>query len=78
MTAIRNEAIGYINELSEEKLMGAIDYLRNLCEKKHPFEITSKEDLYSKIDEGLEDVQQGRVRPFKEAMTDMRKRIAER
>jgi|GEM_PF-2860703 len=33
-------------------------------EPKHPLEVTSKEELYKRIDKGLEDVRQGRVRPF--------------
>jgi predicted transcriptional regulator len=78
MMTIRNEAIGYINELPEERLESAITYLRNLCEKKHPLEVSSAEELHAKIEEGLEDVRQGRTRPFKEAMADIRKRIAER
>jgi len=58
---IRNEDIGYINELPEDKLYGA-----------------SEAELLNEIEKGLEDVRQGRVRPFKEAMADIRKRASKR
>jgi len=60
MVAIREKAIGYINELPEESLVNVISYLRFLVEQKHPLEVTSKEELYRRIDEGLEDARQGR------------------
>ena len=77
-TIIRNEVIGYINELPEDKLYSALDYIRFLREKKYPVEISIEEELFDEIEKGLEDVRQGRVRPFKEAMADIRKRASER
>jgi len=74
-TTIRNEVIGYINELPEDKLYSALDYIRFLCEKKYHVGISSEEELFNEIEKGLEDVRQGRVRPFKEAMADIRKRV---
>jgi len=71
MFAARKIAMEYLNEVPEEKLPGVIDYLRFICEPKNPLELTSKEDLYRRIDEGLEDVQQGRVRPFEDAMNEI-------
>jgi len=79
MTAIKNEAIGYINELPEEKLIAVINFLRNLQTAKHPLEISCKKELYKKLDKGLEDVENGRARPFDdvmdEIMHDLQKRI---
>ncbi|MCL2362349.1 MAG: hypothetical protein FWC73_11130 [Defluviitaleaceae bacterium] len=71
MVAIRNKAIEYINELPEERLVSALNYLRFLGEQTHPLEITSKEVLYRKIDNGLEDVAHGRVRPFDDVMEEI-------
>ena len=51
MLAIREMAIEYLNEVPEEKLPGVIDYLRFVCEPKNPLEVTSKEELYKRIDE---------------------------
>ncbi|MCL1884952.1 MAG: hypothetical protein FWF81_14495 [Defluviitaleaceae bacterium] len=75
MTAVRNEAIGYINEMPEEKLTSALDFLRGLCEKKHPLEITSEEEFYNKLEEGLDDMRNGRGVPIEDAMRDLRQRV---
>ena len=77
-TTIRNEVIGYINELPEDKLYSALDYIQFLREKEYPVGISSEEELFNEIEKGLEDVRRGRVRPFKEAMADIRKRAAGR
>ena len=76
MTAIRNEAIGYINELPEEKLVSALEYLKRLCEKEHPLQVKSKEELYSRIDAGLDDLKNCRGEPFEDTIRDLRQRIA--
>jgi len=75
-TAIRNEVISYINELPEEKLSSALDYVRFLREKKHSWEATCIEDVYRSIDEGLDDIENGRVKPFDEAMSEIREKLA--
>ena len=77
MLAIRERAIGYLNEVPEEKLPGVIDYLRFVCEPKHPLEVTTREEFYRRIDEGLEDMRQGRVQPFEEAMQEIRQKLAQ-
>ncbi|MCL2379024.1 MAG: hypothetical protein FWC77_07860 [Defluviitaleaceae bacterium] len=77
MLAAKEMAIGYINKMSEERVISALDYLRFLYEQRLPFEVTSKDELYSKIDEGLEDMQQGRVQPYKDAMQDIRKELTQ-
>jgi len=59
MLAVKEMAIRYINEMPEERLESALDYLQLLCEKEPPFAVNSKDDLYKKIDEGLEDMRQG-------------------
>ena len=74
-TAIRKEAIEYINELPEEKLGNVITYLRNIGAKKNPVEVTTKEELYARLEEGLEDIRQGRVQPFDEAMREIRQEL---
>jgi len=71
MVAIREKAIGYINEMPEERLAGVVSYLQFLVAQKHPLEITSKEELYREIDKGLDDIEHGRVRPFEDAMDDI-------
>jgi predicted transcriptional regulator len=43
--------------------------------KRH---ISSKEKLYALIEEGLEDVRQGRVKPWDEVITNIRKSINQR
>jgi len=73
MTAmtIRNEAIGYINELPEDKLDIVINYLRNIRAKKNPVEVTTKEELYRRLEEGLDDIKNGRVHPFEDVMREV-------
>ena len=39
-------------------------------------QLVGKQELYKQIDKGMEDVRNGRVRPYKEAMADIRQRIA--
>jgi hypothetical protein len=79
MTAIKDEAIGYINAMPEEKMISAISFLRKLQGAKHPLEITSKKELYKKLDKGMDDIKNGRVYPFDEVMDeimdDLQKRI---
>ncbi|MCL2198658.1 MAG: hypothetical protein FWB80_07025 [Defluviitaleaceae bacterium] len=75
-TAIRNEVISYINELPEDKLSSALDYVRSLREKKHPWEATCIEDVYRSIEEGLDDLENGRCEPFEDTMRDLRKMVA--
>ena len=76
MLAVKERAISYINEMPEEQVASALDYLRFLCEQRFPFEITNKDELYRKIGEGLEDMQQGRVQPFAESMQEVRQELA--
>ena len=78
MTAIINEAIGYLNQLPEAELINATEYLKRLTEKKHPLEITSKEELYKKIEAGLDDMKNGRSKPFDEVMLELRQNIIQR
>ena len=40
-------------------------------------QLIGRHELYRFVNEGLEAVKRGRVRPYKEAMADLRKRIAE-
>lgn len=75
MIDIRSEIMGYINEIPEERLPSALDYLRFLCETKNPLEITSKKELYRKIDEGLDDLEHGRDEPFEDTMRDLRQMV---
>jgi hypothetical protein len=70
--AIRNEAIGYINELPDEKLRIVINYLRNIGAKKNPVEVTTKEELYARLEAGLEDIRHGRVTSMEEVMREAR------
>ena len=37
--------------------------------------LAGKNELYKLIDEGMEDVKNGRVKPYKEAITDLKQRI---
>lgn len=39
-------------------------------------QLAGRQELYRLIDTGLEDVKNGRVRPYKEAMADVRKKVA--
>ena len=77
IATLREEAIGYINDLPEDKLVGLLDYMQFLCEKSHPFVVNSLEELYAAIDEGLEDLKHGRHEPFEDTMRDLRKIIAD-
>jgi len=77
MTAMKSEAIGYINELSEEKMISVLNFLRSIRMAKHPLEVSSKEELYRKLNEGLDDIENGLVQPFEEAMQDIRKELAQ-
>ena len=77
-TTIRNEVISYINELPEDKLYSALDYIQFLLKKQYPVGISNEDELFNEVEKGLEDVRRGRVRPFKEAMAGIRKRASER
>jgi len=39
-------------------------------------QMSGRQELYALIDEGLDAAENGRVRPYREAMADIRKRIA--
>jgi prevent-host-death family protein len=39
--------------------------------------LAGRQELYRLLDEGMEDVKNGNVRPYREAMSDIRKKIAE-
>ena len=39
--------------------------------------LVGKQELYTLTDEGLDDARNGRVRPYKNAISDLRQRIAE-
>jgi predicted transcriptional regulator len=71
-TAIRNEAIGYINELPEDKLDAVLHYLREIRTKKNPVEVSTKEELYRRLEEGLDDIANGRVHSLEEVMREAR------
>lgn len=77
MLAIRSEAIGYINEMSEEKLTSALEFLRGLCDKNHPLEITSKEELFKKLEVGLDDMKHGRGEPFEDTIRGLRNMVVQ-
>jgi len=76
MLAIKEKAIGYINEMPDERLASALDYLRFLCEHKLPYEVTTKAKFFNKIDEGLADMKHGRMQPLDEAMWEIRQGLA--
>ena len=78
MTAIRSRAIEFIHEIPEEKLTSLLDYMQFLCEKRHPLEITSKEQLYRHLDEGMDDIKNGRFLPFDEAMREIRQELKQK
>ncbi|MCL2388031.1 MAG: hypothetical protein FWC89_10860 [Defluviitaleaceae bacterium] len=40
-------------------------------------DITNEEEFHKFIEEGLEDVRQGRVQPFKDAMREIRQELAQ-
>ncbi|MCL2050058.1 MAG: hypothetical protein FWG87_15160 [Defluviitaleaceae bacterium] len=71
MTAMRNEAIAYINKMPEEKIENAVNYLRLLHEKRNPAEASGIEEVYERIEAGLEDFKHGRSRPFEEVMGEI-------
>ncbi|MCL1884132.1 MAG: DUF2281 domain-containing protein [Defluviitaleaceae bacterium] len=73
ITVIRDEVIGYINELPEEKLSSLLDYARFLRKKNHSWEATCIEDVYRNIEEGLDDLKHGRCEPFEDTMRDFKK-----
>ncbi|MCL2603445.1 MAG: hypothetical protein FWD90_03090 [Defluviitaleaceae bacterium] len=77
MLAIKEKAIGYINEMPDERLASALDYLRFLCERKPPFEIIAKDEFYNKINEGMDDMRQGNVQPLATAMADIRRELTQ-
>ncbi|MCL2665400.1 MAG: hypothetical protein FWE82_07295 [Defluviitaleaceae bacterium] len=77
MLAIKEKAISYINEMPDERLASALDYLRFLCERKPPFEITAKDEFSAKINEGIDDMQQGNVQPLAMFMADIRRELAQ-
>jgi hypothetical protein len=79
MTAatIRTNLIEYVNELPEEKLPSLLDYVRFLCEKRNPAEVTTLEEVYQRIDEGLDDLAHNRSEPFEDTMRDLREMVAQ-
>ena len=50
----------------------SLQVLRVLYEKKHPLKIASEEDFYNKLEEGLDDMLNGRGVPIEDAMYDLR------
>jgi predicted transcriptional regulator len=77
MLAIKERAINYINEMPDERLASALDYLRFLCEREPTFEITTKDKFYAKINEGMDDMRQGNVQPLAMAMADIRRELSQ-
>jgi len=75
MQAVKERAINYINEMPEEQVFSALDYLRFLSERRPSYEITTKEEFYKNIEEGLEDIRQGRVRPFRDVMDEIKNEL---
>ena len=78
MMAIRENAMRQLEIVPDEKLQWVIDYMRLVCESSPPYEVTTKEVFYRNLDEGLEDMRQGRVRPFQDAMTELMGELQQR
>ncbi|MCL1884131.1 MAG: hypothetical protein FWF81_10325 [Defluviitaleaceae bacterium] len=70
ITAIKDEVIGYMNDLPEEKLSSLLDYARFLRKKNHSWEATCIEDVYRSIEEGLDDIKHGRFYPLEDVMRE--------
>jgi len=77
MLATRERAVEYLYEIPEDKLPGVIDYLRFMCAPQNPVEVTTKEEFIRRIEEGLDDIQQGRVLPLDEAMQEIKQALAQ-
>ena len=45
--------------------------------EKHPIKVSNKDELYKKLQEGLDDIENGRAQPFDEAMREIRKELAQ-
>ncbi|MCL2404282.1 MAG: hypothetical protein FWC92_01915 [Defluviitaleaceae bacterium] len=75
MVAIRKDAIRQLEQVPEDKLQGVIEYMRLVCEPSPPYDVTTKEEFYEKIEAGLEDMQQGNVRPFSDVMKEIRNEL---
>ncbi len=64
-----------VEELLAMELIADIDRLNGTADF---FLTTEGARLLMALDEGMEDVKNGNVRPYREAMSDIRKKIAER
>ena len=53
------------------------DIMRFVSAANHPLEATNKEEIYKWIDEGMEDIQQGRTQPLNEAMQEVRRELTQ-
>jgi len=42
------------------------------------YEVTNKEEFNKKIEDGLKDMQQGRVRPFRDVMNEIKEELQQR
>lgn len=78
MIAMRESAMRQLERLPEDKLQGVIDYMRLICEPSPPYDVATKEEFYTKIEEGLEDLQQGRARPFRDVMKEIKSELQQR
>ncbi|MCL1843027.1 MAG: hypothetical protein FWF79_04380 [Defluviitaleaceae bacterium] len=76
MTATRERVLQQLEYVPEDKLQSLFDYMRFVCEPSPPYEITTKEEFYRNIEEGLEDVRQGKVQPAEEAFEDIWQELA--
>jgi len=77
MIVTREIAMRQLERVPENKLQGLFDYMRFVCEPSPPYEVTTKEEFYKNIEEGLEDMRQGRVQPYEEAFEDIRQELAQ-
>jgi len=72
MVAIRESAMRQLERLPEDKLQGVIDYMRFMCEPSPPYDVATEEEFHTRIEEGLEDMRQGKVRPFRDVMKEIK------
>ena len=72
MVAMREVAIRELERVPDDRLQGVIESIRLACEPSPPYEVKTKEEFYSNIEEGLEDMRQGRVRPYREVFKEIK------
>jgi predicted transcriptional regulator len=72
MIAMRELAMQELARVPEDRLQGVIESIRLACEPSPPYEVTTKEEFYRNIEEGLEDMRQGRVRPYREVFREIK------